>query len=177
MAGGDVPVSSGLNVWIDADGRGRTASHAGCFGGEDFEFGRGFDVEEADARAQGFANCLAGFADPGKDNGLWIGSSPLQAEKLADGDDVESAAKPHQQAQNGKIGVGLDGVTNRVWLASQGSVELAIGSGDARGAIDVRRSSGADGDIFDADALAIQIVLPPGEFGCVTCRINARICR
>ena len=111
---------------------------------------------------------------PEKTTDFGLRSGALQAVKFADRDDVESAAQPRQQAQDGKIGVGFDRIADRVRQAPKRLVELAIGAGDAGGAINVGRSSDARGDLLQRHAFAIKVIAAPGKFGRVARGIDRR---
>ena len=127
MACGDMRVVAGLHVGIHAHGNRRSIFPAargarGLFQ-QHLQFGFGFHVEEQDAApgvaarrriAQGFAHLFAGLAHSGKDDALAGHSGAAQELDLTSGNGIEAAAQPRQQAQQGKIAVGLDRKTQRV---------------------------------------------------------------
>ena len=76
-------------------------------------------LKRPNAGAQSFANLFPRFAHAGKNDGLGLRSGALQAKQFADRDDVESAAQPRQQAQDGEIGVGFDRIADRMRLRAE----------------------------------------------------------
>src|SRR6266849_7034570 len=103
-ARGDVRVAAGLDVWIDANGDARKRlnvfAQAPGFFEENFEFGKGFDVELEDAGivvaagavAKSFSYFVSGFADAGKHDTVARNADVAKESKFTAADDVEAAS-------------------------------------------------------------------------------------
>ena len=141
---------------------------------EQFQLRFGFHVEEANAGAQRFANLLARLAHAGKDDAVAGNAGALQAVEFAAGNNVEAAAQTCQQAQDGKIRIGLHRVADRVRQASEGAIQHAIRAGDAGGAVDVGGSAHAVGDLLQGDAFAVELPVSPGKSAGVASGIGRR---
>ena len=89
-------MASRFHVGIYANAGKRTNAGARRFACEDLQLRRRFHVKKTDAATQSFADLLARFAHAGKDDRFRIHTGALQAKKLAERDNVESAAQPGQ---------------------------------------------------------------------------------
>ncbi len=165
MAGGDVRVTAGFDVGIDANGGGSGAAEASGFGGEEIKLGGGLDVEEKNAGAEGVAQLVAGFADAGEDDATSGDADAAQTGKLAAADNVKATAEAGEEAQDGEVGVGFDGVAKRVRQRGKGAVEAMIGGGDGGARVDVGGSAEAGGNGFEGDAFAVKRAAAVGEKG------------
>jgi len=107
VTGGNVRVSAGHDVGIDAYGRGCAASEASGLAGQDLQFGLGFGIEQADSGAQGFANLLTQLPHTREHHTVGRDARALQTIQLSARNNVEPAAQAREQAENRKIGIGF----------------------------------------------------------------------
>ena len=92
-AGGDVGVGFGEDVGVDAEGEAGDLAEGFGAGGEEVEFGFGFDVEEEDVGVEGGVDLPDLFAYAGEDDffeGGLVGFA--DALEFAAGDDVEACS-------------------------------------------------------------------------------------
>src|SRR5271170_3429887 len=92
-AGGDVGVGFGKNVWVDAEGEAGYFAEGFGAGGEEMEFGFGFNVEEEDVGAERGVDLPELLAYAGEDDffeGRLVGFA--DALEFATGDDVEACS-------------------------------------------------------------------------------------
>ncbi len=105
QAGRDVGVRLGEDVGVDAEGDpGGLACGAGALA-EELELGFALYVEEEDVGVEGCVHLPDLLADAGEDDACercWGGAA--DALQLAAGDDVESAALPGEQLEDGERG-------------------------------------------------------------------------
>ena len=82
---------------------------------EDLELGFALDVEEQDVGREGSVHLPGLLADAGEDDPRQrCGSGAADALQLAAGDDVEAAALPGEQLEDGERGVRFDRVAEGV---------------------------------------------------------------
>src|SRR5487761_707880 len=91
MARRDVRMPARFDSRIDANRGGSGAANARGFAGQHFEFGRGFDIEKQNSRAERFANFLARLAHSRKNDALAGHADAPQTKQLARGNNIRVA--------------------------------------------------------------------------------------
>ena len=139
FSGGDVFVGLRVDVGIHTDGD--WGGEAEVFGDlvDQLEFGDGLGVDAVDVVFEGILEFVAGFADAGE-GALGAAAAGLEdAVELATGDDVEAAAEFVEEAEDGEVAVGFDGVGDVVVEVAEGCVEAGVMIAEGVGRVDVER--------------------------------------
>jgi len=136
----------GEDVGVDAQGDAGFLAELCCAFGEELQLAFALHVEEQDAGAQGEVDLGSGLADSGEDNavgGRLVDSN--DALELSSGDNVEARTFLMQELENGKRGVGLDGIADEVRdgrrLAEKGFGEKLEPVEKMVGGVDVERGA------------------------------------
>jgi hypothetical protein len=120
-----------------------------------------------DAVLEGVFDFLAGFADAGKDGARGVAAGLENAEEFAAADDVETGAFGGEEAEEGEIGVGFDGVADGVRGIGEGLFVAAEAFADGGGGVDVEGGAGFAGDGFEVEGIdkemAVFVVKGGGE--------------
>ena len=163
QAGGDVRVSFGEDVGIDAQcDAGALLQFRGALG-EQVEFAFALDVEEQDARAQGEIDFRGGLADAGEDDALGCcfiyGQNALE---LAAGHDVETCPLAVEELENGQCGVRFYRIADQVLVTREGLCEEAQTMADVVCRVDVEWRSILPDKRVERDIATCERRLPCG---------------
>jgi len=168
LAGGDVGMGFGEDVWVDAEGEAGGLAETSRAGGKEMKLGLGFDVEEEDVGVEGGVDLPYLFADSGEDDFFERGSvGPADAFEFAAGDNVEACSLLCQEAEDGEGGVGFDGVADGVRAGvgamREGVFEELKALGDLFGGVDVEGGSVFGGESSKVGSVAVEEAIAVGE--------------
>ena len=158
-AGGDLGVSRGINIGIDAerDRGGRAARPGDLVDGLEFGFGFNVDLEYARLEREGdFRRCLA---DPREDDPLGCDAGRQRPAQLTLRIDIGARPKPAQRMDHGEIGVGLDGVEDRRVERGEGVGERAVVVAERGRRIAVKRRADIGGDDRERNILGRELAI------------------
>ena len=143
QASGDVGVCAGVHIRIDAHRHRRDDAEQLGPRLQAPQFAQALHVAAADAGLEREIQLRGGLADPGEHRVRRRPAAPQDPFELTARNDVEPRAQALQQAEDGEIAVGLDGVMDAPADRRQGAHEVPMPRFDDGLGIDVNR--GADG--------------------------------
>ena len=162
-ARGDLGMGARIDVRIDAQRDMGPLAQASRDAVERVQLGVGFDVDLPDATAQRIGQLLVRLADAREDDAGGGNVRGQRALQLTARDHVGTRALARQHAQNGLVGVGLEGVTDRGWQVRERIGIGAVGAPQGCGRIDVERRADLAREFLERHALGLERAVADGE--------------
>ena len=158
-------MGAGIHVRVHADRHRGLASHGGGDGGKHFHLLRAFGVDLEDAGGERGADLGLALADAGEDAAGGADAGGLGDMQLPAADHVGADALGAQQAQHGKVVVGLHGVVDRGVepCPGQGLAQRTRPAAERAGGIDPDRAAHPGRDGGERHFLQAQPVLRMGS--------------
>src|SRR5262249_20845526 len=103
------------------------------------------------------------LADPREDDALWRHAGSERATQLAFRDDIGTGAETDKMAQDGKVRVRLDGVTDKRRIGSKGLGKATVEGSEPGGGIEVKGRADGRRDPRHGDVLDMQLAVAIGE--------------
>ena len=147
-----------VDVRVDADGDARDASEPRGDRLEPRQLARRLDVDGLQPEGDGAFELLGRLADAGEDDLRRLESGAPRDFDLPDRVGVDGAAELAQQARDRERRVRLQRVMQRVRIAGERLVDLAVAIAERARAVDVERRPFGGGDGGQRDAVADQVV-------------------
>jgi hypothetical protein len=122
-------IAMGVRVYVRIDTQRDALGHAPCLRdiAQHAQLLCALDVDPAEVRVERGAQFIVALADAGEDDMRRIGPGAQRTLHLAQTDHVEAGAQIAQQAQDGQIAIGLDGVVDDSSLSQRARRNVAMG--------------------------------------------------
>ena len=156
QSGGDIWVSSGIHVRIDAKRNGRTLSHRLRDPVDGFELGLGFHVETEHSGFQRPGDLRSGLSHSGKHRAACLPARGQHSFQLAGRNNVETGSQTREHVQHGKVGIGLYGITDQMIDTEKRLMKSIEAPLERRARIHVARRAITPGDLFQGDTLGVK---------------------
>jgi len=158
-SGGDVGMRPGIHVRVHAQTDRGDPAHTARHLVQSVQFRRGFDVEAKNPGIQRLPHLGLALSHPREHHLARLAARREHALQFAAGDNVEPCPQAREQVEDGKIGVGLHRIADKMVAAPECLGELAITIGQRGSRINIAGSAEALRDVAQCDALGKQPVL------------------